>query len=278
MDGIRPPVSRVRLILLALLAWSPAVAHAQAHAPAPTAPDSDSGLLAAPDVRAPEESEPTAPAARVPIAGYELAGQPIDPVEQLVALLASIAPVGEPFIETGPSDRIGRPLGTIPRLTEVLDGIGYRSIVSKKAAAGGVTLVVELQPYDRVRYVFVKGNWPIRQDEIQRRITIRPGRPLPPPGAERTAALEQERLRVLDFLRNEGYFEATVRLDARPGAKNPRAVDLYVDIDKGPSYPLGPVTFTGNHALSTETIDLMFRHAAWYFAWPRRRGPREAVP
>ncbi len=237
--------------------------------PAPTAPDSDSGLLAAPDVRAPEESAPTAPAARVPIAGYELAGQPIDPVEQLVALLASIAPVGEPFIETGPSDRIGRPLGTIPRLTEVLDGIGYRSIVSKKAAAGGVTLIVELQPYDRVRYVFVKGNWPIRQDEIQRRITIRPGRPLPPPGAERTAALEQERLRVLDFLRNEGYFEATVRLDARPGAKNPRAVDLYVDIDKGPSYPLGPVTFTGNHALSTETIDLMFRHAAWYFAWLR---------
>ena len=186
-----------------------------------------------------------------------------------MALLASIAPVGEPFIETGPSDRIGRPLGTIPRLTEVLDGIGYRSIVSKKAAGGGVTLVVELQPYDRVRYVFVKGNWPIRQDEIQRRITIRPGRPLPPPGAERTAALEQERLRVLDFLRNEGYFEATVRLDARPGAKNPRAVDLYVDIDKGPSYPLGPVTFTGNHALSTEAIDLMFRHAAWYFAWLR---------
>ena len=275
MDGIRPPVSRVRLILLALLALSPAVAHAQRSAPVSAAPaetpsaDSDGETLAAPDVRAPEEAAPTAPAARVPIAGYELAGQPIDPVEQLVALLASIAPLGEPFIETGPSDRIGRPLGTIPRLTEVLDGIGYRSNVSKKAAGGGVTLVVELQPYDRIRYVFVKGNWPIRQDEIQRRITIRPGRPLPPPGAERIAALEQERLRVLDFLRNEGYFEATVRLDARPGAKNPRAVDLYVDIDKGPSYPLGPVTFTGNHALSTEAIDLMFRHAAWYFAWLR---------
>ena len=45
---------------------------------------------------------------------------------------------------------------------------------------------------------------------------------------------------MLDFLRSEGYFEANVRLDARPGARNPRAVDLYVDIDKGPSYPLGP--------------------------------------
>ena len=146
MDGIRPPVSRVRLILLALLAWSPAVAHAQAPAPAPAAPaetpapDSDGELLAAPDVPAPGEA-PTAPAARVPIAGYELGGQRVDPDEQLMALLASIAPVGEPFIETGPSDRIGRPLGTIPRLAEVLDGIGYRSNVSKKAAGGGVTRV-----------------------------------------------------------------------------------------------------------------------------------------
>src|SRR5205085_9353972 len=138
----------------------------------------------------------------------------------------------ELFVEEGPSDRIGKPLGTIPRLVQALDGIGYRAKVTKRQAGGGVTLVLDLLPYDRVRYVFVDGNWPIRQDEIQRRITIRPGRPLPPSGAERTAALEQERLRVLDFLRNEGYFEATVRLDARPGAKNPRAVDLYVAIDK----------------------------------------------
>ena len=182
----------------------------------------------------------------------------------------SVAPVGEPFVESGPSDRIGKPLGTIPRLTETLDGIGYRAAVSKRPApGGGVTLVVALTPYDRVRYVFVKGNWPIRQDEIQRRITIRPGRPLPPPGAERTTALDQERARILDFLRNEGYFEATVRLEARPGARNPRAVDLYVDIDKGPSYPLGPITLTGNRALPTDEIDPMFRHAAWYYAWLR---------
>ena len=177
--------------------------------------------------------------------------------------------VGEPFIETGPSDRIGRPLGTIPRLTECWTA----SVTVHRQQEGRAAAASRWSSSSSRTTASVtsssKGNWPIRQDEIQRRITIRPGRPLPPPGAERTAALEQERLRVLDFLRNEGYFEATVRLDARPGAKNPRAVDLYVDIDKGPSYPLGPVTFTGNHALSTEAIDLMFRHAAWYFAWLR---------
>jgi len=266
-------VNRIRLIpLLALLVAWPAAAQAEAPAPAPApAPsdeevDSSEGL---PELPAPEPAKPVVPAARIPIAGYELAGQRIDPDDQLMALLTSVAPLGEPFIETGPSDRIGKPLGTIPRLTEILDGIGYRAAVSKRAAGGGVTLVVELTPYDRVRYVFVAGNWPIRQDEIQRRITIRPGRSLPPAGAERTAVLEQERLRVLDFLRNEGYFEAAVRLDARPGARNARAIDLYVDIEKGPSYPLGPVTFTGNRALTTEQIDPTFRHAAWYYGWLR---------
>jgi len=266
-------VNRIRLIpLLALLVAWPAAAQAEERAPAPApAPsdeedDSTEGL---PELPAPEPAKPVVPAARIPIAGYELAGQRIDPDDQLMALLTSVAPLGEPFIETGPSDRIGKPLGTIPRLAEILDGIGYRAAVSKRAAGGGVTLVVELTPYDRVRYVFVAGNWPIRQDEIQRRITIRPGRSLPPAGAERTAVLEQERLRVLDFLRNEGYFEAAVRLDARPGARNPRAIDLYVDIEKGPSYPLGPVTFTGNRALTTEQIDPTFRHAAWYYGWLR---------
>jgi outer membrane protein insertion porin family len=263
------PVSRTRLILLALLVSSPAAAQARA----PASPPADQEQV---DSDVDEDAETSAPApeaatppARVAIAGYELAGQRIDPDEQLIKLLESIAPPGELFVEAGPSDRIGKPLGTIPRLTETLDSIGYRAQVTKRAAAGGITLVVELVPYDRVRYVFVDGNWPIRQDEIQRRITIRPGRPLPPAGAERIAALEQERARVLDFLRSEGYFDASVRLDARPGRKNPRAVDLYVGITKGDGYPLGTITFTGNHAIPTEEIDQIFRHAAWYQLWLR---------
>jgi len=273
VDAIRLPVSRSRLILLALLLSSPAAAQVPAPAPAPLPADQDTADT---DTDEDEETpapaaapEPVTPAARIPIAGYELGGQRIDPDDKLTALLQSIAPLGEPFVEAGPSDRIGKPLGTIPRLTEALDSIGYRAAVTKRAAGGGVTLVVALVPYDRVRYVFVDGNWPIRQDEIQRRITIRPGRPLPPAGAERTAALEQERARVLDFLRSEGYFDASVRLDAQPGRKNPRAVDLYIKVDKGDGYPIGPITFTGNHALQTEEIDQIFRHPAWYYLWLR---------
>ena len=59
------------------------------------------------------------------IAGYGVTGQLVDPADQIQALLESVAPIGSPFIESGPADRIGTPIGTIPRLTQSLDSIGY---------------------------------------------------------------------------------------------------------------------------------------------------------
>jgi outer membrane protein insertion porin family len=206
-------------------------------------------------------------APRIPIVGYEIGGARVDPDDQLQALALSVAAVGDPFVEAGPSDEIGQPLGTVPRLVQALDAIGYRAAVTTRPAAGGVTVVITLMPYDRVRYVFVSGNRRIQQDEIQRRITIRPGRPLPPPGAERQVALEREREHVIDFLRSRGFFEATVRLDTEPARSAVGAVDLLVTVKLGPAYPLGPVTFTGNHALSSEEIDPIFRHADWFTLW-----------
>ena len=206
-------------------------------------------------------------APRIPIVGYEIGGSHADSEADLQALMVSVAAIGDPFVEAGPSDDIGQPLGTIPRLVLALDAIGYRAAVTTRPAAGGVTVVVTLLPYDRVRYVFVTGNWPIQQDEIQRRITVRPGRPLPPPGTERTVVLEREREHVIDFLRSRGYFDATVGLSTQPGRTAAGAVDLFVAVDLGPAYPLGPITFTGNHALSSPEIDPMFRHADWTTLW-----------
>jgi outer membrane protein assembly complex protein YaeT len=227
-------------------------------------PASGEPAAAAPAAAAPAAA---APAARVPILGYELAGTRIDPDEKLKALLASVAPVGEPFVEAGPSDDIGKPLGTIPRLAQALDAIGYRATIAGRREAAGITLVLTLAPYDRLRYVFVSGNWPLLQDEIQRRISIRPGRSLPPPGPERVAGLERERGRVIEFLRSEGYFEATLALEARAATGVPGATDIYLKVDLGPSYPIGPLTFTGNHALSAADIEPMFRHNSWYTLW-----------
>jgi outer membrane protein assembly complex protein YaeT len=220
-------------------------------------------LALAPTARA--EEAPGIP--RIPIVGYDIGGSRVDSADQLQALVTSLAAIGDPFVESGPSDQIGRPLGTVPRLVQALDAIGYRAVVTTRPADGGVTVVVTLMPYDRVRYVFVRGNRRIQQDEIQRRITIRPGQPLPPSGPERQVALEREREHVIDFLRSRGFFEATVGLDARPGRTAAGSVDLVVNVKLGPAYPLGPLTFTGNHALSSEDIDPMFRHTDWFTLW-----------
>jgi len=123
-----------------------------------------------------------------------------------------VVPIGSPFIESGPAYRIGTPIGTIPRLTRALDAVGYSAVVRTIAAPGSggaarVQIAVELRAYDRLRYVFVEGNWRIRQDEIQRQIALRPGSPLPLPGPERDAVIERERGRVVEYLRSVGYYE-----------------------------------------------------------------------
>jgi len=206
------------------------------------------------------------PTARIPIVGYELGGSRIDADSQLQALMVSVAAIGDPFVEAGPSDRIGRPFGTIPRLVQALDAVGYRAALSSRAATGGVIITATLLPYERLRYVFVSGNRRIQQDEIQRRITIRPGQTLPPDGHERAVMLERERELIIDFLRSRGYFEANVGLDTRTGSDR-GSLDLYVTVRLGPAYPLGPITFTGNHALAADELDPMFRHGDWITLW-----------
>lgn len=196
-----------------------------------------------------------------PLARYEITGPLVEPSETLQDLLQAVAPLGNPFVPSGPADRLGTPLGTIPRLLQALNAIGYDATITIREAPDGVVVAVQVRPYDRLRYIFVSGNGIIRQDEIQRRITIRTGHPLPMPGPERDAAIERERQRLIRFLRDEaGYFEANVRIDLVPHGGPPAAVDFHVEIQRGPAFPIGPITITGNKAIPTPEIDNTFRH------------------
>jgi outer membrane protein insertion porin family len=207
------------------------------------------------------------------IAGYDIDGVLIDPAPKIDALLRSVAPVGSPLIESGAADRIGAPIGTAPRLRQALDGIGYDAQIAIKpgppAGDGSPTsrLTVTLHPYARIRYVYVSGNGPIRQDEIQRRITLRAGSPLPLPGPDRDTMIERERARVIEFLRGEGYFESNARIDLAPRGAPPAPTDIYVTVSRGPSYPLGPITVRGNTAIPTDDVTDMFRHSDWRKLW-----------
>jgi len=212
-------------------------------------------------------SEPPA-AGFDPIAGYEITGTFVEPEARVEQLLNAIAPTGSPFVQSGPADRIGTPIGTVPRLRRALESIGYQVTMDTKSGWAGTVVLVQLRPYDRVRYFFVKGNGPIQQDEIQRRITIRTGHTLPMPGPERDAAIEEERQRVVRFLRDErGYFQANVRIDLWSHGANPAAVDFHVHITRGPGYPIGPISITGNTAVTADAIDNTFRHRDYLKFW-----------
>ncbi|HEY2728456.1 MAG TPA: POTRA domain-containing protein [Polyangia bacterium] len=242
-------------------------------------------LLLAPPARAQEEGidaddakaeragapapEPSPAAAMQIIVGYELAGSYFDPKEKLEALLASVAPLGSPFVASGPADEVGGVLiGTLPREKKALEAVGYSARLSTRAGRGGIVVIAEVERYDRLRYVFVEGNgWNVRQDELQRRVSIRAGHVLPPAGPARVAALEVERGHVIEYLRAAGYFEANVRLDAVPSRRVPGAVDFYVRIQRGPGYPLGPLAISGNRAISAADIDPLFRHRDWETLW-----------
>jgi outer membrane protein insertion porin family len=299
----RPPVepvpaSAAKTAPAAAPAPAPATAPAPAApTPAPARPAAPASAPAAPAADEPGPAGPQAPSDDATPAGdlvpaptllvspsivtYELAGKRVDPDAKLRALCESVAPLGSPFVPSGPADQVGGvPIGTLPRLIQGLDAIGYRASLSTHAAPGGVAIVATLTPYERLRYVYVSGNWWIRQDEIQRRISIRAGHPLPPAGPERNAALERERERVIEFLRGEGFFEANTRIEAVPARTAPGGIDLRVTVDPGRYYPVGPITISGNKAVSSADIEDGFRHSVrltpllgiflghWPAGWP----------
>ncbi len=260
MRRLRPAPILLPTLLVAALVASPARAQEEGvdeDAPASSSP--------APP-KAP--ATPAAPAISI-IVGYELTGHRVDPDEKLEALIASVAPLGSPFVESGAADQVGGVLiGTLPRISKALADIGYDSTIRTRPGRGGLVVLADVQARERLRYVYVAGNgWKVRQDEIQRRVSIRAGHVVPPAGAARVAALEVERGHVIDYLRGEGFFDANVRLDAVPAPRVRGAVDFHLSIQRGPGYPLGPLTIAGNHAFSTEELDPLFRHRDWELLW-----------
>jgi outer membrane protein insertion porin family len=203
------------------------------------------------------------------VVGFTISGTLIDPEEKLRDFVKAWLPGDTPFIESGDYDAVGTPVGTVARVKKAFDGIGYQAEVVYTTAANAVQLQISLKPYDRLRQIFVKGNWPLRQDEIIRRLSIRPGQTLPPPGSLRQTWISEEIDRVLTFLKSQGYLDskASIRLDARP--KEPSPVNLTVNIELGPDYPIGKIDIEGTDLVSNEQVEEIFRHYKWYLLWLR---------
>jgi outer membrane protein insertion porin family len=242
-----------RLARLSLAAWIATIAAA-------------SGAAAR---QGPEPQGP--PLAGTPGIGRLLVTGSVDPPGKLEGLLGALLPPGAPFVEPAEIERAGAPVGTVPRLREILARLGYESeIRSRVSAAGAVDLEVRVRPLDRLRYIFVSGNgYRMRQDDIIRRIALRPGQALPPAGPARAEWLERERQSVLALLRDEGYFDARVaiRLDVRRN-RVPASVSMRVHLELGQGFPIGPITVRGAQALGVDEISARFRHE-WLYLWTR---------
>jgi outer membrane protein insertion porin family len=206
----------------------------------------------------------------VPIAGWSVEGD-LDQPGRIDALLADVATVGSPFVDSGDADKVGTPIGTIPRVVRMLNLVGYLADVTSSTGPDGVHLNIKLHPYDRIRHIFVTGNqhlvWGIRQEDIVGKLSIRPGQRLPPAGNEREIFIANETRHVQEFVRSQGYWEAQVRIELRQIAVEPSAISMLVRVNLGPAYPLGPLKVTGATALPIDDIADGFRHNIWYSFW-----------
>jgi outer membrane protein insertion porin family len=195
----------------------------------------------------------------------------IDPPGRLEGVLGRIASQGAFFVPVGPSDTAGAPLSTVGRLALVLERLGYGHEITTTnvgtADAPVIDLHIKLRAADRIRHIFIVGNWPLRQEDIIRRLTLRPGQALPDPGSDRARRMEEERLSVLDFLRDRGYFDAKVRLELRSKQTVPTPVSVVVWITLGRGYDIDPIRVTGNRAIQTSDIESRFRHQDWRTFW-----------
>ena len=122
------------------------------------------------------------------------------------------------------------------RLLHQLDALGYRKL--KATRAGGV-LTLELKPYRVIRKIYIKGNWPIFEEEILRQLRFRPGQRLLE-GDELERAIERQEARLKRFLSREGYFEGHLQIWIEQTGE-PHVVNLQVRVLKGRQYKVGQV-------------------------------------
>jgi len=175
----------------------------------------------------------TAPAR---VAAAEVLGRTLEKPEKLLAFLglAPGAPVDDPKLLQA-------------RVDEALAALGYFVLEERFESAapgdGGLRVHLRVEPARVVRHVSVHGNWPVFDDEIRRRLTLRPGSRLPP-AAELPALLQHEAERVKDFLVRDGYFDGDVDVVVEPDGR-PEWVNLDVLVHLGHWYRLTNIQVTG---------------------------------
>ena len=139
---------------------------------------------------------------------------------------------------------------TWSQIAAVVTKFGYQLVGHVVIAVpNGERLVLHLAPLPIVRKVnvtvrqtgaFLRGLLePFLDDEVKRRLSVRTGSYLPWEPIRRQCALAEETQRIEDYLHDEGYAEATVRIV--PDSEG-NIVRLRVRVDLGTVYNIGHIT------------------------------------
>jgi outer membrane protein assembly factor BamA len=147
---------------------------------------------------------------------------------------------------------------------------GYQ-LVDHRAVdlTSGKRLVLQLAPLPIVRSI--KTRFPTRladlfgralEDEVRRRVRLRPGSYLPWEPIRRQCAVADDRQRIEEYLYDEGYADATVKMTTALQRTN---ATLIIEIDLGKQYRTGTIAIAkpvGGEplAISDAEIRATFRH------------------
>jgi len=208
----------------------------------------------APAVTAP--SPALAPPRR--LQGYEIEGERLDSDERLRGFFDLALPVGN--VWKADEER---------EFATFCASLGYFvTIRNEPVGDAGVIAHLRLRPITLVRHIDIEITGigylggllqdKIFRQDIQRRMRLQIGSPLPSDARSRRKRLRIEQARVEDYLQDQGFFEAAVRIT--PVADGRSAVRLAVDVRTGPAYYVGRVRIAGAREVSDDEIRAKFHH------------------
>jgi len=180
------------------------------------------------------KATPGALATPIPWSEFEIQGSLIDDKATVRALL-------EPTMQ---QLRTSLSLSTLPQLAQVTARFGYQLVGHfTQDLPSGTKLVLLLSPLPLVKRVQVTVNEKLTEklleDEVRRRMGVRAGSYLPLDPLRRQCAIFEERHRIEEFLYDEGYFNAEVKIAV--GLETTQAT-ITVRVDLKNRYRLGTVT------------------------------------
>jgi outer membrane protein assembly factor BamA len=266
----------VKLVLV-LAAAALAVASPIAAQPAPPAPSAEPAPVPVPEATGEEEPEAdapvtgepaeAAPAAPAPVASvtppahwteWTVTGRLIDDRETIEAVLETEMVTHRALTESAQAD-----------IAAACERYGYELVgfATESLGGGGVRAVLHIEPIPIVRRVTVRIPTSLHpkkipenfiaatmDEEIRRRMRLREGTALPWAEGARQGALDEEAQRISEYLRDEGFFDATVRLGVTLDGGYGALLELRVNL--GTPYHLGRVRIENERDLAIDGATL----------------------